>query len=833
MLLAAVHADEMAASRRGKKHPLTRTLSRFARASLPELVFRAAEKSFVLGERAAHLLGSPSWQRSDLAERILELPETREACAALRQQRWADAGEALRTHFNTRRQMFLVHPTRRIALVSSINAAFPHAREEAEVRAGSLLDGRYDLLGYQNLSFSRAGDLLDWHFDPVHGRRSPLDFWAGVPYLDPRCGDHKIIWELNRHQHWLKLGRAAWLADDPRFAARAVEELESWLAANPPLTGINWASMLELALRSLSWIWALHLFAPLHIADASWILDLLLGLDRQLEHIRRHLSRYFSPNTHLIGEGLALYVGGSVLPELTGAEMWKTIGRQVLMRESRAQVHPDGGHAELSPHYHRYALDFYLLALAVARETGDPVERELSAVVTPLAEFCRTLASDDGRLPTIGDDDGGQLFPICGRRPDDVTSSLAIAAALLHRPDLAVGDPPEETYWFCGEPGPPVTATEWRPRSTVFRDTGYAVLRSAESQAILDVGRHGFLNGGHAHADALSIVLRVKDLPLLVDPGTATYTMDAEVRDRFRSTAMHNTVTVDGRSQSVPAGPFHWHSRADASLASWCPGPGFDFVEASHGAYAPIQHRRVVGRTPDDLWLIADRVQGDGTHQVQTYWHIDPSWRRDPTAQSPALHLVHENGTRAAIASTAEHRESFFGDPAGYGWVAPVYGEVVPALTVRHTQSGAAPLSVLTVVTGSHSPIHLRVTWLVRDEAPEDGCARDVAVVNTDDAALLVLLAWPDEREREHDSGERALYRVPFGRAEFATDARFCVFRVSKSGAPLSVLAVHGRRMVWTGPGAFDLQPSSAAESLHMDQTSLLAPCRAPFKQAG
>ena len=42
--------------------------------------------------------------------------------------------------------------------------------------------------------------------DPVHARRVPRQFWSTVPYLDPECGDHKIIWELNRHQHWLVLG---------------------------------------------------------------------------------------------------------------------------------------------------------------------------------------------------------------------------------------------------------------------------------------------------------------------------------------------------------------------------------------------------------------------------------------------------------------------------------------------------------------------------------------------------------------------------------------------------------------------------------------------------
>ena len=82
--------------------------------------------------------------------------------------------------------------------------------------------------------------------------------WADVPYLDPAIGDHKIIWELNRHQHWLRLGRASWLTGRPQYAAAMIEQLESWLAANPPLVGVNWASMLEIGLRSISWTWALQ-----------------------------------------------------------------------------------------------------------------------------------------------------------------------------------------------------------------------------------------------------------------------------------------------------------------------------------------------------------------------------------------------------------------------------------------------------------------------------------------------------------------------------------------------------------------------------------------------
>ena len=70
--------------------------------------------------------------------------------------------------------------------------------------------------------------------------------------------------------------------------------------------------------------------------------------------------------------------------------------------------------------------------------------------------------------------------------------------------------------------------------------------------------------------------------PLLVDSGTATYTMDPEARDRFPSTAMHNTDVVDGRPQAVPSGPFHWRTRTDAVCTLWEARPGRDRVVGGH-----------------------------------------------------------------------------------------------------------------------------------------------------------------------------------------------------------------------------------------------------------
>ena len=97
-------------------------------------------------------------------------------------------------------------------------------------------------------------------------------------------------------------------------------------------------------------------------------------------------------------------------------------------------------------------------------------------------------------------------------------------------------------------------------------ETGYYVVRSAAEHNVIDGGPHGYRNGGHAHADALALTMSVRGLPLLVDPGTACYTIDPAVRDRMRSSALHNTVTVDERSQSIPRGPFHWSHVANARV---------------------------------------------------------------------------------------------------------------------------------------------------------------------------------------------------------------------------------------------------------------------------
>jgi uncharacterized heparinase superfamily protein len=109
------------------------------------------------------------------------------------------------------------------------------------------------------------------------------------------------------------------------------------------------------------------------------------------------------------------------------------------------------------------------------------------------------------------------------------------------------------------------------------------------NQMIVDVGPLGCLfSSGHGHADLLSLQCAAAGQPCVVDAGNYCYTSEAEWREFFRSTAVHNTVMIDGHSQCETTGPFRWRWRPQVLLREWRSDPDFDFLDAEHNAYCNL-----------------------------------------------------------------------------------------------------------------------------------------------------------------------------------------------------------------------------------------------------
>lgn len=473
--------------------------------------------------------------------------------------------------------------------------------------AESILEHRIPLLGYGGYP---CGDPIRWRRDAVSGRESSLAYFRRIPYLDAaRVGDHKFIWELNRHQHLVALAQAWRIGGDPRYPAEIVRQLRHWDRENPFLRGINWTSALEVAFRALSWIWIYHLAGEAFAAEfRRWM---IAQIARHGCYLAANLSVYFSPNTHLLGEAVALHAIGTLLPALPEAARWREAGAYWTADAIHRQVREDGSHFEQSAYYHVYALDFFLLH-AILNPAVSPVYRGRLA---RMAEWLDAVLPPSGRLPLLGDDDGGRVFHPYGERARFAEASLATAALYLQRPEWlrSAGAVYEQALWWLGPraceaaplSGPRRRSSRWFPAS------GLAVMVSDEAHAIVDAGPFGEGSAGHSHADTLSVVASLDEEELLIDPGAFTYVADAVWRDWFRGVAAHNTVQFGAFEQANLAGPFRWRNPPRVQVLGWSSSDREDRLEASCH-YAGFTHRRLcIFRKPDWL-LIADWLDGPG-----------------------------------------------------------------------------------------------------------------------------------------------------------------------------------------------------------------------------
>ena len=203
----------------------------------------------------------------------------------------------------------------------------PDQAQEIVREADEICQHRFRLLGYENLDY---GAEIDWHLDRVHGKRAPLAPWPRIPFLEFNAvGDHKITWELNRHHHLVTLAKAWLLTRDDKYVRELTAQWRSWVKSNPYPLGINWGSTLEVAFRSLSWIWVDRLIGESPGAAELWPefrAELLPALAFHGCYIERYLSTYYSPNTHLLGEAVAMFFLGTIYRQMPRAARWKHEG---------------------------------------------------------------------------------------------------------------------------------------------------------------------------------------------------------------------------------------------------------------------------------------------------------------------------------------------------------------------------------------------------------------------------------------------------------------------------------------------------------------------------
>jgi len=385
------------------------------------------------------------------------------------------------------------------ATLPLMNSLAPGAMKTSLVTAENVARGRFDLLGYESLSF---GDPIDWRLDPVSLKRTSLAHWSLINPADVGLvGDVKVVWELSRQQFLLAMGVAYRATRNEAHAERFASIFRAWTAENPVGLGINWASSLEAAMRIVSWSWALFLFRGSPHLDADLFAEVTMAIESHAVHIERFLSNHSSPNTHLTGEALGLFYAGVLFPEGSSANRWRSLGQNILEEQIEQQVLEDGVYFEQATAYQIYTIEIYLHYLILARRNHVAVSPEVRVLVQLMLDVLLALRRPDGGIPSIGDQDGGSLLPLTRRAPSDARGVFATAAGFFGRPDFAwaargvqpeaiwlLGPAVVATFESCGA-APPAFG------SRVFPKGGYVIMRAGWQRnahhLVFDVGPLG------------------------------------------------------------------------------------------------------------------------------------------------------------------------------------------------------------------------------------------------------------------------------------------------------------------------------------------------------
>ena len=572
-------------------------------------------------------------------------------------------------------------------VVQCLRRQDPETLDRSVEAADRVLRGEVPILG---LGWVEVGEDPAWDIDPVTRCRAPRRHWSRIAYLDPKeVGDSKFVWELNRHQFLIWIAQAYRITGKPEYARRAWDLVHSWIRANPPGVGVNWASSLEVAFRAIAWCWVWHLAAPDRFLGSRERRTILGILALHGRHIASYLSTYFSRNTHLTGEALGLCYLAAAWPTSRRSAAWWRRGHAVLLRELEWQVLPDGMQFERSSCYHRYTLDFYLHFALLIQQWQRIVPAALLRRIREMALVLRGLRGPDGLLVNLGDDDGGECLPLGQLDPRDPSLTLAVASILLDEPVLWPGTSGSgAVVWLTGEAaflGAVNSAGSGAKPShhIVLASAGIVMCQEAGDFVVASTGSRdpAGRRPAHSHDDAFSVELWCGGRPVLIDPGTFTYTGDQVQRSWYRSAAAHNSLMIDGWPSSPSSGPFGWRDLSTGALRSCISSKAAVMIEMARsfrGMEDVGPHcRRILGWFGVG-WVLWDRVLGHGLHDVAVRFQLPPG-------QRPALlfagKLVEDGSVSLA-----------------HSPVSPRYGQLVPSEAFSISGRVNLPADLVTVI---------------------------------------------------------------------------------------------------------------------------------------
>ncbi len=599
---------------------------------------------------------------------------------------------------------------------SIIDALNTHYASEAS----KILDAANAIMTHQLLLFSSQTIQTDtpilWNRDYEAGTRFEPERWkpdkqyARSQLLDHTQSDIYFVWELNRHRHFLDLGKAYWYSDDERFAEEFVQEVESWIEQNPYPNGINWVDPYEIAIRGLFWLFSYNFFLRSDWFDEDFFCQfykILLYHGHVTYNALQKASRFSSlSGGSLVAQAAFLYLLGTLFPEYLHSKQWSVFGWEVLQGKSPLLSFDDLTQQEIAPLVN--SIELYCVVLLMRQHNRYHTSHAVSECLTTMLEQLLPFLKPGGRLCRVGEEYPQQfLTGMYGAKRGDVRYVFSMAALVLKNPMLAaVGRPFDPMLlWFFGHEGREDFANlprvEPEQKSYLLPDSSYAVMRNGwdenSSHCLVTASRKQKLL---RHSDLLSVELTVHGQEFLIDSGPYSFHQQDKWNQYFGSIQAHNSIAVDRGSHIA----FEAHD-VECHFDRWVSTESFDYLSGYHTGFEdldqPIRHRRTIFYYKPDYWIVCDLLTGEGQHFFDQYFHFPPfRLQIDFTNKRVNVQVGTQRHFTLMPFTPREMDVSIFtgGETPDSGWIADGYKTCVEAPLIQYGKQAMAPTTFHTLL---------------------------------------------------------------------------------------------------------------------------------------
>ena len=440
------------------------------------------------------------------------------------------------------------------------------------------------------------------------------------------------------------MGQAYLITEDEKYTKEFIDQVKSWLEENPYKKSINWCCSMDIGIRAANWIYSLRMFSKSQLIDKDFLIKILTSLYLHARYIYENpeKNRAYNHNHYLADLAGQILLG--ILFEksdLKESRLWRDNGLYEFYKEIRIQILPTGFTYERTTNYHRLVTELIAYTLILIKNNELEIPQDISFRVKKMFEVVPYYLFLDGTAPIIGDQDNGRFLPFFPYNINYQQYLLKIGAVLFDDEKFKYLSSKSniDIMFLFGEKGVKKFKT-LIPKTEViisksFSDAGFYTLRSQKVYVFINNSGFSHYNevvgvGTHTHSDLLSFTYAYEGVPFLIDPGTYVYSSSPKERMKFRSTAMHNTLTVDDFNQNDIKENELWSMRRNVipSEVLWLTDDNKDIYEGSHNGYErlnnPVKHSRrfELNKLNNDL-KIYDIIEGRGKHNIKCHFHFD------------------------------------------------------------------------------------------------------------------------------------------------------------------------------------------------------------------